>query len=209
MKKVSSILLIILATLLSCIDSKQEPNYKVGDYWVDKFDRSGLQNSVITDDLLFANTIKLRKGQDYLYCFNLSDGKVKWRSKVDAYATQPIAISGDQLFYVSFLGEIYSFSKEGKTLWTNKLGSSYGGHKVNNKNGNLLVETVTQGIYEYDKESGKKINQYNQRDWNSFGALNQDVRDSFVKKNIIVTTSTDEIYEIQVLSFNWISVFER
>lgn len=158
---------VILLIVLSCKKNKFEynpsipyPKLEVGENWLDKYDKRGLQNALINGKYQFVNTINISKGQDYLYCLNLENGKVEWRNEIDAYASQPVSIIQNQLFYVSYLGSIYSFSLDGKKLWTNKLKSSYSGHKINPINNNLLVQTVTQGIFEFDKKTGEEINHY-------------------------------------------------
>lgn len=161
------LMFIILLVLFSCKKDKFEyntsmpyPKLEVGENWRDKYDERGLQNAIIKGKYQFVNTINIREGQNYLYCLNLENGKVEWRNEIDAYASQPVSIINNQLFYVSYLGNIYSFSLDGKKLWTNKLKSSYGGHKLNPNNNNLLVKTVTQGVFEFDKKTGAEINHY-------------------------------------------------
>jgi hypothetical protein len=162
-----TLLFIILFIFISCKKSKFEydptvpyPELKVGGNWRDKYDKRGLQNAIIKGKYQFVNTINISEGQNYLYCLNLENGKVKWRNEIDAYASQPVSIIDNQLFYVSYVGNIYSFSMDGKKLWSNKLKSSYSGHALNPNNNNLLVETVTQGVYEFDRKTGKEINHY-------------------------------------------------
>jgi outer membrane protein assembly factor BamB len=158
---------IFLFILVSCKKSEWEydpsmpyPELEVGEYWHNKYDERGLQNAIIKGKYKFVNTINILEGQNYLYCLNLKNGKVQWRNEIDAYASQPVSIIDNQLYYVSYVGNIYSFSMNGKKLWSNKLNSSYSGHGVNPRNNNLLVETVTQGVYEFDKKTGKEINHY-------------------------------------------------
>lgn len=162
------LMFIILLVLFSCKKDKFEydtsmpyPKLEVGENWRDKYDEGGLQNAIIKGKYQFVNTINISEGQNYLYCFNLENGKVEWRNEIDAYASQPVSIIDNQLFYVSYLGNIYSFTLDGKKIWTNKLKSSYGGHKLNPNNNNLLVKTVTQGVFEFDKKTGQEINHYN------------------------------------------------
>ena len=161
------LIFIIFLFLISCKENKFEydpskpyPKLEVGESWLDKYDERGLQNSITNGKYKFVNTINISEGQNYLYCLNLENGKVEWRNEIDAYASQPVCIINNQIFYVSYVGGIYSFSLDGKKLWTNKLKSSYSGHTINSKNNNLLVSTVTQGIFEFDKKTGKEVNHY-------------------------------------------------
>ena len=136
------------------------PSLNVGDYWIDKFDQRGLQNAKIMGDRLFCNTINISEGQNFLYCLNLSDGKVLWKVPVEGYASQQVEIFNNYLYYSTFVGQIYKISIEGELLWEIKSPYSYAGHFVNPSNGNLIVNSVTNGAYEYGSEIGNELYHY-------------------------------------------------
>lgn len=140
--------------------SKPYPELEVGQRWDDKFDSRGLQNGIVKGNYLFVNTINILKGRNYLYCLNTVTKKVQWKNEVDDYASQPVCISNTQVFYVSYVGNIYSFSLDGKKLWSIKPRIDFKDYKLNIENNNLLVRSVTNEIFEFDKNSGKEINYY-------------------------------------------------
>jgi len=166
MKKKSSILkLVIFGLLLQGCNwrfdpSVPYPNLEVGEYWIDKFDQRGLQNAKIIADRLFCNTINISEGQNYLYCLSLNTGKVIWKIPVEAYASQSIELFGDEIYFSTYVGDIYKISVDGKVLWKTEFLSSYAGHNVNPQNGNLIVNSVVDGAYEFDSKTGEQIHHY-------------------------------------------------
>jgi len=163
-----SLILQILTLLIVCScnqefkhnPSEPYPELRKGEYWIDKFDQRGLQNAVSFEDRLYVNTINISEGDDFIYCLNLEDGKVQWKYKVKTYASQPVSITKNRIYYCTYIGDIYAFTKEGKLLWINKLKSSYGGHRINQLNNNLIVRSVSNGLYEFDSSSGELIKHY-------------------------------------------------
>ena len=137
----------------------QYPNLEIGEYWIDIFDQRGLQNAKIVGDKLFCNTINFDK-PDYLYCLSLSTGKVIWKYPINHYASQPIIVFDDSIFFSTYLGEITKISLDGEKLWERKFPSSYAGHEINPINGNLFVNSVVNGVYEFDNETGELIYHY-------------------------------------------------
>jgi len=168
MKYINNMLAFIcLFMLFACQNNKFEhdptkpyPELKVGERWNNKYDSRGLQNGIIKGNFLFVNTINISKGKNYLYCLNLKTKKVEWKNEVDFFASQPVCISTNQLFYMSYVGNIYSFSLDGKKLWSIKPRLDYTGYKLNSINRNFVVTTVTHDVYEFDKNSGKEIKHY-------------------------------------------------
>ncbi len=151
MRQLPFILISAIVVLASCQDSKSNFDYdptvpyplmNSGDFWVDKFDQRGLQNAIVYHDKLYCNTIDVGGNSNYLYCLNPKNGLVVWRSKVDAYATQPVSFQHDTIIYCSFLGRIFTFDSTGKILWKAKFDYPYGGHWVDTNNSKLLVKTV-------------------------------------------------------------------
>lgn len=140
--------------------SSPYPDLQVGDYWIDKFDQRGLQHAKVTSDKLFCNTINITKGQNYLYCLSLSTGKVLWKVPVETYASQGVEIHGGQLYFCTYVGDLYKISMEGEVLWKMKCPFPYAGHKVNPINGNVIVNSVVNGAYEFDANTGRDIHHY-------------------------------------------------
>ena len=140
--------------------SEPYPEFAIGEYWIDKFDQRGLQNAVTFNHKLYVNTINISKGDDFIYCLNLENGKVLWKYKVKTHASQPISVNENRIYFCTYVGDIYAFTKEGKLLWTKKLESSYGGYTINPINNNLIVRSVSNGIYEFDSLSGELIQHY-------------------------------------------------
>lgn len=137
--------------------NKPYPELKPGNYWPDKFDRRGLQNGISKGNLLFVNTINLGRGKDYLYALDTETKKVAWRNEVETYAAQPVGFSGDQLFYVTYVGHAHSFTLDGKKVWARRLETDCARHSVNAINGNLLVESMMDGSIEIDRKTGITI----------------------------------------------------
>ncbi len=164
MKNKSVILGVILIILCSCEwkhdPSKPYPNLSVGEYWIHKFDQRGLQNARVSLDRLFCNTINIAKGQNYLYCLSLKNGKVLWKVPVEAYASQPVEIYDNEIFFSTYVGHIYKISIDGNVLWKTKFPSCYSGHQVNPINGNLIVNSVVNGAFEFDNKTGMEIYHY-------------------------------------------------
>lgn len=147
--------------------TKPYPELGIGEYWIDIFDQRGLQNAIVFDNKLYVNTINISKGDNFIYCLNLENGKVLWRHKVKAYASQPVAVNENMIYFSTYLGNIYAFTLDGTFLWTTKLKSTYGGHTINQINNNLIVRSVSNGIYEFDASSGQLVNHYEKRKGNT------------------------------------------
>lgn len=140
--------------------SKPYPELKVGEIWDDKFDVRGLQNGIRKGNYLFVNTTNISEGKNYLYCLNLVNKKVEWKNEVDFYASQPVCFGKNQVFYVSYVGNIYSCTLDGKKLWVIKPVIDFKEYKLNKTNGNLLIRSVTNEVFEFDKNSGKQLKHY-------------------------------------------------
>ncbi len=140
--------------------TKIYPVLEKGQYWIDHFDQRALQNAKVHDGMLYCNTINRHRGQDFLYCLGLSSGKVIWRIPVDGPASQPVEVYKKQLYYSTTMGDIYKLSMGGEILWQQKLSSSYSGHRVMPKNGNLIVNSVVNGAFEFDSSSGEIVQHY-------------------------------------------------
>ncbi len=138
---------------------EQYPNLQVGECWIDIFDQRGLQNAKVVGDKLFCNTINFDK-PDYLYCLSLTTGKVVWKYPTSNYASQSIVTFEDEIYFSSYVGEISKISMQGNEIWKIKFPSSYAGHKINPLNGNLFVNSVVNGFYEFDRNSGELVHHY-------------------------------------------------
>ena len=188
MKLLPIILLFIIATTHSCDSnfnfdpSKAYPILEIEDYWVNKFNQGGLQNAKIFEDRLFCNTINITKGQDFLYCLSLATGKVIWKFPVKWYASQPVEIYNNTIYFATVLGNIYNISIEGKLIWEQKLPAAYSGHTVNPTNGNLIVSTVVDGAYELNSETGEIIYHYEYQSKSGVCHLTQPI---FYQNNVI------------------------
>lgn len=161
-------LILMLTTLLvSCNDSNNSftydssapyPKMNAGDFWPDKFDQRGLQNAIIYRDRIYCNTIDVGGENNFLYCLNPMNGLVEWRGHVKAYAIQPVSVQQDTVIYVSYLGDITAFNKEGSQLWSARFNHPYGGHWLDSSRSKLLVKTVYwKYVSEYDVNSGKLV----------------------------------------------------
>jgi outer membrane protein assembly factor BamB len=148
--------------------------FKIDEYWINKFDQRGLQNAFTSDDKLYVNTINISKGDNFLYCLSLKNGKVVWKHKVDTYASQPISINKNRIYFSTYVGDIYAFTKDGQLVWTNKLNSSYAGHVINQINNNLIVSSISNGIYEFDVSSGELVKHYEKGKGNTIPVFSGD-----------------------------------
>ena len=116
--------------------TKPYPIFDSGDFWLNQFDQRGLQNVSVYGDHFYCNTVN-PGAASYLYCFDLTTGTVKWRTTVDAYATQPVIEVNDSAFYCSYLGHMYVYSEDGEEIWRDRYGSPCGGHWLNPKDGTI------------------------------------------------------------------------
>ncbi|MTH15978.1 PQQ-binding-like beta-propeller repeat protein [Flavobacterium sp. LC2016-01] len=162
-----AVILICLHTLFSCQNNKYDydpsepyPELIVGERWDDKYDNRGLQNGIVKGHFLYVNTINISKGKEYLYCLNLVTKKVAWKNEVDFFASQPVCISPSQIFYVSYVGNIYSFSLDGKKMWSTKPRIDFTAYKLNPANNNLVLIDTRHEVFEFDKNSGKIVKHY-------------------------------------------------
>lgn len=160
MSKLNYIICLIAIVLFqSCNWEKQYINLEVGEYWVDNFNQSELQNTKVVGDKLFCNTISFEKA-NFLYCLSLTTGKVIWKYPISHYASQPIVIFDDFIYFSTYLGEVSKISLDGNKIWKIKFPSSYAGHEINPINGNLFVNSVVYGVYEFDSKNGELIYHY-------------------------------------------------
>jgi hypothetical protein len=216
--------LLLLAAIISsyhCTNSWQfdpsvpYPVLQDGDYWVDKFHEGGLQNSLIHEDKLFCNTINISSGPNYLYCLSLSTGKVLWKYPVKKFAADPVIIHKDKLVYVSYVGDFFVLNLSGQLLFEQKLSYSYAGIALNPINSNLLIQSVTDGVFEYNFENGALIHQYGEGNigmtlpvfngqkmiFGNFGAIAGDKNDrltciDYVSKKILWQTSCENTVDL-------------
>jgi len=151
-----------LIFLSSCLDdSPKNFRYIQGEYWIDNFRNNSLPSKTFVDDKIYCSSINIADTiGNYLYCLNLKTGKVDWTSRVDNWASMEPIVKDSFIYFCSFVGDIYKFDKQGKELWKAKVSGSYSGHYINPHNNNLMVKTVTSGIYEYDFVQGNIVNHY-------------------------------------------------
>ncbi|MEM9835865.1 MAG: hypothetical protein AAF828_05155, partial [Bacteroidota bacterium] len=95
---------------------EQYPNLEVGEYWIDIFDQRGLQNAKVVGDTLFCNTINHDK-PDYLYCLSLTTGKVIWKYPTSHFASQPVVVFEDEIYFSTYVGHISKISRGGEGIW--------------------------------------------------------------------------------------------
>ncbi|KAF2511445.1 PQQ-binding-like beta-propeller repeat protein [Flavobacterium zhairuonense] len=161
------IIVLFFATLSGCQNNKFDydpslpyPELKVGERWDDKYDNRGLQNGIVKGDFLYVNTINISEGKEFLYCLNLETKKVTWKNEVDLYASQPVCISQNRIYYVSYVGSIYCFSAVGKKLWSLKPDVYHMADQLKTVNDNLVLTNANHEVFEFDKNSGKIVTQY-------------------------------------------------
>ncbi|MGB1248111.1 MAG: PQQ-binding-like beta-propeller repeat protein [Chitinophagales bacterium] len=135
------------------------PNLEVGEYWIDIFDPRGLQNATVIDDKLFCNSINFGASNS-LYCLSLITGKVIWKYPVSHFSTQPVIVYDNEVYLSTYLGEISKISMDGDEIWEAKFPASYAGHAINTINGNLFVNSVTSGVYEFNAKNGEIVYHY-------------------------------------------------
>jgi outer membrane protein assembly factor BamB len=132
--------------------------YKKGDWWVENFRDGNFTAKAFWRDKIYCSSIDIGNGRsNQFYCLNLKTGRVDWAAAVGNWASQPPIVNDSFIYYCSYTGDIYRFEpEEGKQIWKTKLESPYGGHCLNVFNNNLLVGTVTNGLFEYDCHTGTK-----------------------------------------------------
>lgn len=159
MRLLSTIL--FLLTLVSCNSGPEIPDivYKQGDIWVDNFRNNNFPAKVVKDDRLYCSSLAVG-GINFLYCLNLKTGRVDWATEVDNWASAQPIITDNFIYFISFVGDIYKFDKHGKPQWKTKLEGSFSDFTINPNTNNLFVQTVDNGVVEYEFNSGKKLNNY-------------------------------------------------
>ncbi|MDO6433159.1 PQQ-binding-like beta-propeller repeat protein [Flavitalea sp. BT771] len=132
--------------------------YKKGDWWVDNFRNGNFPSKTISKDKIYCSSLEIGSGKpNHFYCLDLKTGKVEWATLVDSWAAMPAIVTDSFIYYCSYVGDIYKFDTQGNQIWKSKLQNPYGGHSLNSINNNLLVATVTNGVFEYDAQSGKIV----------------------------------------------------
>ena len=133
--------------------------YNKGDWWVENFRDGNFPAKAFWRDKIYCSSIEIGSGKsNYLYCLNMKTGRVDWAAKVDNWAAIPPIVNDSLIYFCSYTGDIYRFDpRDGKQIWKAKLESPYSGHCLNVFNNNLLVGTVTNGIFEYDRNAGNKV----------------------------------------------------
>lgn len=152
---------IFLTLLTGCSSSGDNPvdiHYTKGDFWVANFRNNSFPSKAFVGDKIYCSSLTSSDTTDYFYCLNLKTGRVDWVVPVKKWASQPPIICDSVIYYFSYVGDIYKFDMDGKQLWYSQFPSTYGGHRINPINNNLLVGTVAYGLREVDKNDGKVIN---------------------------------------------------
>lgn len=162
MRQLLSILLIgsILLFLFGCSYSDEIPHieYKKGDCWVCNFRNGNFPGKTFYKDKIYCSSLEISSGKpNYFYCLNLKTGKVDWASMVDSWVGESPIVTDSFIYYSSYLGDLYKFDLNGNQVWKAKAPGSYAAHSLNVHNNNLLVNTVTDGIFEYDCQSGQVV----------------------------------------------------
>lgn len=225
MRRPFYIVIYFLIVLTSCQDNQSKepafvydptvpyPIFNSDEFWPDKFDQRGLQNAVIYHDRIFCNTIDVGGDNNFLYCFNPTNGLVVWRAQVKAHATQPVLVCDERIIYCSFLGDISTFDSLGKIIWQAEFDSPYGGHWVDTINSRLLVKTVSWNYVSiYDIKSGELVSKTENdslqklidiKRTNSSLSQKNEYRFERMGKKYIIKCRQDEIgkYKIEVTNY--------
>jgi outer membrane protein assembly factor BamB len=209
--------IIFLSAIYSCSNKRESfAKLEEGDSWVEKYQDGVLNYLVVYDNFLLGST-HLTPKQDYLYCLNLINGKVEWKAEVKERASQQVAVDDNIVYYSSFIGQIETFDFEGKKLWNLRFPSNFSSHEVNNINGNLLVESVSNGVYEYSKENGELVNHWgkgnlgmtlpvffdNHMYFGNFGSIKGNRNSTFVKFDY----GKDSVIYSQPANYNFEKLF--
>lgn len=118
--------------------------YKKGDFWVSDFRNNSFPGKAFADDKIYCSGLRT-DSSNLFYCLNLTTGKVDWVTPVTSWAAQPPVIARDLIYYCGYLGDIYKLDKHGNEIWKTQLNGSYGGHRIDPVNNDLLVDVVMEG----------------------------------------------------------------
>lgn len=160
------LLLLVIFTLQSChLGLEDEPpyiRYTKGDLWVNKWRNNSFPSKTFVDDKIYCSSIEPggSDSSNLLYCLNLKTGVVDWTAAVHHWAGMPPIVGDSFIYFCSYLGDIYKFDKQGNKIWEQQAESVYRGHYFNPLNNNLIIHTVTNGIYEHAFSDGAIVNHF-------------------------------------------------
>lgn len=136
------------------------------DYWIKNFKKSKLNtaNFVYKNNKIYASTIEFGNLQNYFYCFDLITGKVLWAQQVSNNASFNPIVLDDIIYYVTYVGDRYAFDILGNKIWERNFQNSpdvslsLNGMTYNTLNHNLILTGIFDGIFEFNKVNGDKVN---------------------------------------------------
>lgn len=162
-----SLLLLLLISCLHCCSPPVSLDFKKGDNWVEVLpvaaeqhpsgEQHEFQDFDVRDKKLYTSTTRMAQ-PNFFYCFNLQTGKVDWVNPIDNPCPFPPLVLNDIIYAITYVGRIYAFDLEGKLLWQLK-GELFHSYSFNPLNHNLFISSMTDGILEYDRLTGKLKNQ--------------------------------------------------
>jgi len=154
--------LLLLTALAGCVNDSPVPvRYHKGDFWPEKFLRHGLPGQVIFKVKSYWRTIEINgDSPNYLYCLDLKTGLVDWTAPVKNWASAPPVITDSFMYYCSYVGDLYKFDMHGNQLWYRQADGPYGSHSMDPLNNHLFIRTVSNGVFEYDINTGDSLAQY-------------------------------------------------
>jgi outer membrane protein assembly factor BamB len=146
--------------ILSCSsDSLPDIIYMKDEIWVKQFRNNSHPSKTLYKNKIYCSSIRI--GQDnYLYALNLMTGKVDWATKVKDWATSPPIVNDSLIYYSSYLGDLYRLDLNGQIIWEQETNSTFKDLYINPFNGNLLVNTMTNGLMEFDVKNGGWVRNY-------------------------------------------------
>jgi outer membrane protein assembly factor BamB len=154
-----------LYTLIIIIFQSCEANnptdfvYSKNQDWTSDFQNNSLPSKTYYKHKVYCSSLRI--GLDnYLYCLNLKTGKVDWVAKVKNWATNPPIVNDSLIYSSSYTGDLYRFDLNGKIIWERQTNGVFKSFCINPWNGNLMVTTTTNGLYELNSKDGEIVKIY-------------------------------------------------
>lgn len=102
-------------------------------------------------------------GQGSLWAYNAASGKMLWSAKRSGYGS-PIGSYNQAVYAEMASGKLDAYSVGGKRLWTADLGKASPSTKPIRFGKSIFVGVKTGSVYAFDKDTGKQIWKFKERD---------------------------------------------
>ena len=145
------------------------------------------ESTPLFDD--FSESIFVGVTSGYLYKINSKDGKIVWKTNLEAKISSSISMLNDNIYAGCTSGELFAISKiDGKIIWKYEASTEIAGKPVVYGN-SLYIVTQADEITALNIKDGKRIWLYNHI--NSYDITIRGVSSPLIINNLIVTAFSD------------------